>query len=60
MTLTEQIEFELNKRVKRAEALVELIKAAKLAECELHTLKDEIKKIGEHYMPVIIVEKQGL
>ncbi len=23
-------------------------------------LKDEIKKIGKHYMPVIIVEKQGL
>lgn len=47
MTLTEQIEIELNKRVKRAEALVELIKAAKLAECELHTLKDEIKTLDD-------------
>ena len=34
---------------------------SKLSAAEIeNALKDEIKKIGEHYMPVIIVEKQGL
>ena len=34
---------------------------AKLTSSEIEkVLIEEIKKIGEHYMPVIIVEKQGL
>lgn len=47
MTLTEQIEKELNKRVSRAETLIKIIKAAKLAESELAVLKDDIKTLED-------------
>ena len=47
MTLTEQIENELNKRVSRAETLIKIIKAAKLAESELAVLKDDIKTLED-------------
>ena len=47
MSLTKHIENELNKRVSRAETLIKIIESAKLAECELLTLKDEIKTLKD-------------